>query len=73
MQDLRNFFRQAARNPENYRVKPADFTRKGKLHFSKLTGLMLSLLKSHCSASCTKFLPRAHLAPNLLSVKPEKN
>ncbi len=45
MQDLRNFFRQAARNPENYRMKPADFTRKRKLHFSKLIGLMLSLLK----------------------------
>jgi len=35
MGDLRKYFRRIAQNPVAYGEKVGDFTRKGKLHFSK--------------------------------------
>jgi len=49
--DLRKFIRATAGNPELYRQNPQDFTRKRKLHFFKLSLMMLSLLKSRYKVS----------------------
>ena len=51
MRDLRIFFLSACKNPEKYCQRPQDFTRKSKLNFTKLTLLMISLLKSHYKLS----------------------
>ena len=53
LKDLRQFFKAASHDPSPYRVSEEDFTRKGKLHFGKLSLLMCSLLKSRCRASST--------------------
>ena len=71
--DLRQFFRVASQNPENYRNKPTDFTRKGKLHFGKLCLMMCSLLKSHCKANSTRFSAMGWVAPNRHSAKHAKS
>lgn len=46
MKDLRQFMLRVAQNPEQYKRKPSDFTRKRKLYFSQLSLLLLRLLKS---------------------------
>jgi hypothetical protein len=71
--DLRKFFLQASKNPEKYRQRPEDFTRKRKLHFSKLALLQISLLKKVSKPNLTKSLPIPKLAPNPLFVRLVKN
>jgi hypothetical protein len=50
--EIRKFLHEAAHKLE-YRVRPQDFTRPGKLGFATISLLMLRLLKSRCSPSLT--------------------
>jgi hypothetical protein len=70
---LQTFLRDTSKNPEKYRQKPSDFTRNRKLPFSFICKFFIQLLKKVYKQNSMIFLKMDLLAPNLLSVKHEKN
>lgn len=46
MKEMRIFLEESTQNVERYASNAGDFSRKGKLHFQKLSCMMCSLFKS---------------------------